>query len=62
LKRGVYGQFHSISEAHLARYFREFDWRHSNRYLSNAERADALLAGAKGKRLLYHHADKAAHA
>jgi len=54
LKRGVYGQFHSISETHLARYLREFDWRHSNRHLSVAERADALLEGAKGKRLFYH--------
>ena len=61
LKRGVYGRFHNVSEAHLPRYLREFDWRHSNRHLSDAERADALLAGAKGKRLLYHQSDKAAH-
>jgi len=59
LKRGVYGQFHNISEAHLHRYLREFDWRHSNRHLSDAERTDALLAGAKGKRLLYHQLDEA---
>jgi transposase-like protein len=61
LKRGVYGQFHHVSEAHLHRYLREFDFRHSNRHLSDAERADALLANAKGKRLLYHQPDKAAH-
>jgi transposase-like protein len=61
LKRGVYGQFHNISEQHLARYLREFDWRHSNRHLSDAERADALIAGAKGKRLLYHQTDKTTH-
>jgi len=61
IKRGVYGQFHSVSEQHLPRYLREFDWRHSNRHLSPAERADALLAGAKGKRLLYHQADKTTH-
>lgn len=61
LKRGVYGQFHNISEGHLPRYLREFDWRHSNRHLSDAERADALLAGAKGKRLLFHQPDQAAH-
>jgi transposase-like protein len=61
LKRGVYGQFHSVSEAHLHRYLREFDFRHSNRHLSDAERADALLKGAKGKRLLYHQPDETAH-
>lgn len=62
LKRGVYGQFHSVSEQHLERYLREFDWRHSNRHLSNLERADALLKGAKGKRLLYHQTDEAKNA
>ncbi len=62
LKRGVYGQFHNVSEAHLHRYLREFDWRHSNRHLSDAERADALLANAKGKRLRYHQPDQAANA
>jgi len=61
LKRGVYGQFHNVSEAHLPRYLREFDWRHSNRHLSDAERADALLVGAKGKRLMFHQSDKAMH-
>ena len=34
---------------------------HSNRHLSDAERADALLKGAKGKRLLYHQPDETAH-
>jgi transposase-like protein len=61
LKRGVYGNFHNVSEQHLHRYLREFDFRFNNRHLSDAERADALLAGAKGKRLLYHQADKAAN-
>jgi len=61
LKRGVYGQFHNVSEAHLPRYLREFDFRHSNRHLSDAERADALLKGAKGKRLFYHQPDEATH-
>jgi transposase-like protein len=62
LKRGVYGNFHAVSEQHLGRYLREFDWRHNNRDMSPMERADALLAGAKGKRLLYHQPDQAAHA
>jgi transposase-like protein len=50
-KRGVYGTF--ISEAHLHRYLAEFDFRANTRDLSDGERTAALLAGAKGKRLLY---------
>ena len=57
LKRGVYGTFHNVSEAHLHRYLAEFDFRHNNRSIPDAERANALLAGAKGKRLLYRQAD-----
>jgi transposase-like protein len=53
LKRGVYGTFHNISEAHLHRYLAEFDHRHNHRHLSDAERGDALLRAAKGKRLVY---------
>jgi transposase-like protein len=62
LKRGVYGTFHSISEAHLPRYLAEFDFRHNNRHLSDAERGDELLRGAKGKRLMYHQPREADHA
>jgi len=61
LKRGVYGSFHNVSEAHLHRYLAEFDFRHNNRKLSDAERAETLLRGAKGKRLMYQQPDKAAH-
>jgi transposase-like protein len=61
LKRGVFGTFHSISEAHLPRYLAEFDFRANTRKLSDTERCDTLLAGAKGKRLLYHQPDNAAH-
>jgi transposase-like protein len=53
LKRGVIGTFHSISEAHLSRYLAEFDFRANTRDMTDGERAAALLAGAKGKRLLY---------
>jgi transposase-like protein len=53
LKRGVYGSFHNISEAHLQRYLTEFDFRYSTRKLSDADRAEELLRGAKGKRLMY---------
>jgi len=53
-KRGVYGTFHNISEAHLHRYLTEFDFRWNLRDVSDVERAEALLKGAKGKRLVYH--------
>lgn len=56
LKRAVYGQFHHVSEAHLHRYLCEADFKYNHRKalgFNDAERADALLRGAKGKRLLY---------
>lgn len=59
LKRGVYGIFHNVSEAHLHRYLAEFDFRHNNRKLSDIERAETLLRGAKGKRLMYQQPNKA---
>lgn len=57
LKRGIMGTFHSVSEAHLPRYLAEFDFRYNTRTVSDAERAAALLKGAKGKRLTYHQAN-----
>lgn len=57
LKRGIYGTFHAISEAHLHRYLAEFDFRANTRKLTDAERCAALLAGTKGKRLVYRQAD-----
>ena len=59
LKRGIYGTFHNISEAHLHRYLAEFDFRANTRGISDAERAAALLAGAQGKRLMYRQPDEA---
>jgi transposase-like protein len=53
LKRGVYGTFHSISEAHMHRYLTEFDFRYSTRMVSDVERAELLIKGATGKRLMY---------
>ena len=61
LKRGIYGTFHHISEAHLHRYLAEFDFRANTRKLTDAERAAALLAGAKGKRLVYQQPREAAN-
>jgi hypothetical protein len=59
LKRGVYGTFHNISEAHLHRYLAEFDFRANTRDLNDAERAALWLASAQGKRLLYRQPDQA---
>jgi len=54
LKRGVYGTFHNISEAHLERYLHEFNFRYNTREMSDEDRAVLLLRGARGKRLMYH--------
>lgn len=62
LKRGVFGTFHSISEAHMHRYLVEFDFRYSTRKWSDVERAEELLRGAKGKRLQYRNPETAPHA
>jgi transposase-like protein len=53
LKRAVYGQFHHVSEAHLHRYLAEADFKYNTRSEDDAVRADLLVRGAKGKRLLY---------
>ncbi len=56
LKRGIFGVYHHVSEAHLKRYLSEFDFRYSNRIklgINDKERADLALDGVKGKRLTY---------
>jgi transposase-like protein len=62
LKRGMMGSFHNVSEAHLYRYLAEFDFRYNSRDLTDGERANALLTGAKGKRLMYNQSREAANA
>ena len=52
-KRGVIGTYHHMSEAHLHRYCREFDFRYNTRLISDAERTVEALKGARGKRLMY---------
>lgn len=55
-KRGLYGVFHSVSEKHLQRYATEFDfkWNHRAKMgYTDMQRADAMLAGIAGKRLMY---------
>jgi len=53
MKRAVFGTHHAISEAHLPRYLVEWDFKWNTRTISDAERAEELLRGAQGKRLLY---------
>ena len=55
-KRGIYGCYFHVSQAHLHRYAAEFDFRHNNRQglgIDDIQRADLALMGAKGKRLTY---------
>jgi transposase-like protein len=52
-KRGVIGTYHHMSEAHLGRYCAEFDFRYNTRDLTDAERTDEAVLGARGKRLTY---------
>ena len=56
LKRGVYGVYQHVSEAHLHRYLAEFDFRYSYRVKTGYDdhaRMAKLLAGIVGKRLTY---------
>jgi transposase-like protein len=56
LKRGIYGVYQHVSEAHLHRYLYEFDFRYSYRErlgVNDTDRASRALAGAKGRRLTY---------
>ena len=65
LKRGVVGTFHHVSEAHLARYLAEFDFRYNTRAdlgFSDATRANQMLKATTGKRLTYRRTGEAAHA
>ena len=55
-KRGVFGCYFHVSEAHLHRYAAEFDFRHNHRErlgFDDLARADRALRGAVGKRLTY---------
>jgi hypothetical protein len=56
LKRGIYGVYQHVSEAHLHRYLNEFEFRYSYRIktgFDDVKRADLALEGMKGKRLTY---------
>ncbi len=53
LKRGIYGTYQHVSEAHLQRYLVEFDFRYNTRKITDGERAAKALKGIEGKRLTY---------
>src|SRR5450631_3542194 len=56
LKRGIYGVYQHVSEAHLKRYLAEFDFRYTYRIKTgydDAARAYLILEGAWGRRLTY---------
>jgi len=60
LKRGIYGVYQHVSEAHLHRYLAEFDFRYSNRAklgYTDGERAAKALKGIQDKRLTYRQAN-----
>ena len=59
-KRGVIGTYHHMSEAHLGRYCREFDFRYNTRAMTDGDRAALALKGAEGKRLTYRRTDRLA--
>ena len=59
-KRGVIGTYHHMSEAHLGRYCREFDFRYNTRAMSDGDRAALALKGGEGKRLTYRRIDRLA--
>jgi transposase-like protein len=62
LKRGIYGVYQHVSEAHLKRYPSEFDFRYNNRIalgVDDTERAANAVKGAKGKRLTYETTNRA---
>ena len=65
LKRGVYGNFHSVSEAHLHRYLAEFDFRYNLRSalgVDDTTRTNEALKGSTGKRLTYRRTSEGANA
>ncbi len=56
VKRGIYGIYQHVSEAHLQRYMTEFDFRYSYRVKTGFDdmaRMDKALAGIVGRRLTY---------
>jgi transposase-like protein len=56
LKRGIHGVYHHVSQQHLKRYLAEYDFRYNERTalgVNDEARADRLIRGIIGKRLMY---------
>lgn len=56
MKRGIGGVYHHVSQQHLKRYLAEFDFRYNERSalgVTDEVRADRLISGIVGKRLMY---------
>jgi len=65
LKRGIYGIYQHVSEAHLHLYLKEFDFRYNNRAalgVDDAERTTRAIRGAAGRRLHYRQPHIETHA
>ena len=63
-KRGMRGIYQHCSEKHFHRYLIEFDFRYNQRSglgVSDWERPDKALSGARGKRLTYRRTSLGAH-
>lgn len=56
-KRGMKGVYQHCGEKHLHRYLAEFDFRYTERKVSDFERASLALMGIQGRRLTYRRAD-----
>jgi transposase-like protein len=59
-KRGIYGCYFHVSQAHLKRYLCEFDFRYNYRIalgFSDKQRTNAVMRGIAGKRLTYRRTD-----
>ncbi|MPY75999.1 MAG: IS1595 family transposase [Alphaproteobacteria bacterium] len=56
-KRGMKGVYQHCGEKHLHRYLAEFDFRYTERKISDFERASLALMGIQGRRLTYRRAD-----
>jgi transposase-like protein len=57
-KRGMTGIYQHCREQHLQRYLTEFDFRYSNRSVSDTERTEIALKGITGKRLTYRRTNR----
>jgi transposase-like protein len=53
VKRQLNGTYHAVSKQHLHRYIVHAEFLYNSRMMNDGERTQALLAGMRGKRLMY---------